>query len=56
VGGAALPLERFFLLVEQAEKYVQKAMQAVEGSLFSGIHPRCLNLDEFRALLNTEKV
>ena len=55
VGGAALPLERFFLLVEQDEKYVQKAMRAVEGSLFSGIYPRCLNLDEFRALLNTEK-
>ena len=55
VGVAALPLERFFLLVEQEEKYVQKAMQAVEGSLFSGIYPRCLNLDEFRALLNTEK-
>ena len=55
VGGAALPLERFFLLVEQEEKYVQKAMRAVEGSLFSGIYPRCLNLDAFRALLNTEK-
>ena len=55
VGVAALPLERFFLLVEQEEKYVQKAMQAVEGSLFSGIYPKCLNLDEFRALLNTEK-
>ena len=55
VGVAALPLERFFLLVEQEEKYVQKAMRAVEGSLFSGIYPRCLNLDEFRALLNTEK-
>ena len=55
VGGAALPLERFFLLVEQDEKYVQKAMQAVDGSLFSGIHPRCLNLDEFRGMLNTEK-
>lgn len=51
VGVAALMLERFFLLVEQEEKYVQKAMQAVDGSLFNTISPRCFNLDEFRATL-----
>lgn len=55
VGVAALPLERFFLLVEQDERYVQKAMQAVDGLLFSGISPRCLNLAQFTARLNTEK-
>ena len=55
VGTAALTLERFFLLVEQEEKYVQKAMQAVDGSLFSGSYPRCLNLDEFRAILKAKK-
>ena len=55
VGMAAIPLERFFLLVEQEEKYVQKAMRAVDGLLFSGINPQCLNLSQFRARLNTEK-
>jgi DNA modification methylase len=55
VGVASLPLDRFFLLVEQEEKYVQKAMQAVDGSLFS-IYPRCLNLEEFREILKAEKV
>ena len=52
VGVAALMLERFFLLVEQEEKYVQKAMQAVDGSLFNTVSPRCFNLAEFRAILN----
>ena len=55
VGVAAIPLERYFLLVEQEEQYVQKAMRAVDGSLFSGISPECLNLAQFRARLNTEK-
>ena len=55
VGVAALMLERFFLLAEQEEKYVQKAMQAVDGSLFNSISPRYLNLAEFRASLNKEK-
>ncbi len=55
VGVASLPLDRFFLLVEQEEKYVQKAMQTVDGSLFS-IYPRCLNLEEFREILKAEKV
>ena len=54
VGVAAIPLERYFLLVEQEEKYVQKAMQAVDGSLFSGISPECLNLAQFRARLSKE--
>lgn len=55
VGVAALMLERFFLLAEQKEKYVQKAMQAVDGSLFDSISPRCLNLAEFREILNIKK-
>ena len=55
VGVAALTLERFFLLVEQKEEYVQKAMEAVDGSLLSGISSRCLNLAQLRARLNMEK-
>ncbi len=55
VGVAALMLERFFLLAEQEEKYVEKAMQAVDGSLFNTISPRCFNLAEFRATLNKEE-
>ena len=52
VGVAALMLERFFLLSEQEEKYVEKAMQVVDGSLLSSVSPRCFNLAEFRAILN----
>ena len=55
VGVAALMLERFFLLAEQEEKYVEKAIQAVDGSLFNTISPRCFNLAEFRATLNKEE-
>ena len=55
MGVAALTLERFFLLVEQKEEYVQKAMEAVDGSLLSGISSRCLNLAQLRARLNMEK-
>ena len=55
VGVAALMLERFFLLAEIEEKYVHKAMQTVDGSPFNSINPRCLNLAEFRAILNKEK-
>lgn len=55
VGVAALMLERFFLLAEQEEKYVEKAMQAVDGSLFNSISPRCFNLAEFRTTLNKEE-
>ena len=58
VGVASLMLERFFLLAEQEEKYVHKAiqtMQAVDDPLFNDLHPKCLNLAEFRALLHKEK-
>ena len=53
VGVAALMLERFFLLAEQEEKYVHKAMQIVDDPLFNDFRPKCLNLAEFRALLRT---
>ena len=55
VGVASLMLERFFLLTEQEEKYVRKAiqtMQTVDDPLFNDFHPKCLNLAEFRVLLN----
>ena len=58
VGVASLMLERFFLLTEQEEKYVRKAiqtMQTVDDPLFNDFHPKCLNLAEFRVLLNKEK-
>ena len=55
VGVASLMLERCFLLAEKEEKYIQKAMQTVEDSLFNDFRPKCLNLAEFRALLNKEK-
>ena len=55
VGVAALMLERFFLLAEQEEKYVHKAMRTVDDPLFKDPYPKCLNLTEFKALLNKEK-
>ena len=55
VGVAALMLDRFFLLAEQEKKYVEKAMQAVDGSLFNSISPKCFNLAEFKATLNKEE-
>ena len=55
VGVAALMLERFFLLAEQEEKYVHKAMQTVDDPLLNYPRPKCFNLAEFEALLNKEK-
>ena len=55
VGVAALMLERFFFLAEQEEKYVHKAIQTVDDSLFNDPCPKCLSLAEFKALLNKEK-
>ena len=55
VGVAALMLERFFLLAEQEEKYVHKAMRTFDDPLFNDPCPKCFNLAEFEALLNKEK-
>ena len=55
VGVAALMLERFCLLAEQEEKYVDKAMRIVDDPLFNDPCPKCLNLAEFKTLLNKEK-
>ena len=55
VGIAALTLERFFLLAEKEEGYVQKAMQTFDDPLFNDPCPKCLNLAEFKALLSKEK-
>ncbi len=55
VGGAALMLERFFLLAEKQEEYIQKTMQTFDDPLFNDPCPKCLNLAEFKALLNKEK-
>lgn len=53
VGVASLMLERFFLLMEREGKYVQKAIRAIDGSLFNTNSPRCLNLNEFMKLRKT---
>ena len=52
VGVAALMLRRYFFLAEQEGQYVQRAMRDIDGSLFKSVSARCLNLAEFRAVLN----
>lgn len=52
VGEAAMALERYFLLCEKEEEYVERAMQRLDASLFSPKQPpRSLSLAE----LKTEK-
>ena len=52
VGEAAMALERYFLLCEKEEEYVERAMQRLDASLFSPEQlPRSLSLAE----LKTEK-
>lgn len=52
VGQAAMALERYFLLCEKEEEYVERAMQRLDASLFSPEQPpRSLSLAE----LQTEK-
>ena len=52
VGEAAMALERYFLLCEKEEEYVERAMQRLDASLFSPAQPpRSLSLAE----LKTEK-
>ena len=54
VGHAALMHERYFFLCEKETEYVERAMQMLDKSLFSGINPRRLSLAELKSRLTEE--
>ncbi len=54
VGHVALLHERYFFLCEKMEEYVERAKQALDTALFSGINPRIFSLTELSSRIAEE--